>query len=111
MQNRGAFVSTGVSEMARDKLREAVVAFGRHAFSDPRRCEAILRDLCPSAPREIFLLVSALRENVASELISGGAVPEEAVAAKLTHRLSESLGLAEDAARWAVESWHFALDN
>ena len=79
MENRGvSMVSTGVSDLAREKLREAVVAFGRQAFAEPRRCEAILRDLCPNAPREIFLLVSALRENVAAQLISQGAMPEEA---------------------------------
>ncbi|SPE38006.1 membrane hypothetical protein [Candidatus Sulfopaludibacter sp. SbA3] len=111
MGNSGVSISTGVSDLAREKLREAVVAYGRSAFADPRRCEAILRDLCPNAPREIFLLVSALRENVAAQLISHEAMPESAVFAALSHRLAESLGLSEDAARWAVESWRFALDD
>lgn len=110
MENRGV-ISTSVSDLAREKLREAVVAFGRNAFAEPRRCEAILRDLCPNAPREIFLLVSALRENVAAQLISQDAMPENALFSALSHRLSESLGLSEDAARWAVESWRFALED
>lgn len=111
MENSGVSISTGLSEMAREKLREAVIAYGRHAFADPRRCEAILRDLCPTAPREVFLLVSALRENVATEMISSDALPQQALTARLTQRLSESLCLSEEAAQWAVESWRYALDD
>jgi len=107
----GVSISTGVSEQARERLREAVVSFGRAAFAEPRRSEAILRDLCPNAPREVFLLVSALHENVAAELVSNAGVPDDALTAKLTHRLSESLGLSEDAARWAVDAWRYALED
>lgn len=103
--------NTSVSDLAREKLREAVVSYGRNAFADPRRCEAILHDLCPNAPREVFLLVSALRENVAAQLISHEGMPAEAVFAALTRRLSDSLGLSHNAAGWAVESWRFALED
>jgi hypothetical protein len=100
------------SDAARIKLREAIAAYGRGAFEEPRRCEAILRDYCPMAQKEVFLLVSALRENVAAELGAGpGTIPESALIAKLTRRISENLGLSEEAALWAVESWRYALEE
>jgi hypothetical protein len=101
-----------VSELARRRLREAIAIYGRAAFEEPRRCEAILRDCCPNAPREIFLLVSALRENIAEELTADQAgVPSEALVASLTRRLADRLGLSEDSARWAVESWRYGLED
>jgi hypothetical protein len=101
-----------VSELARRRLREAIAIYGRSAFEEPRRCEAILRDCCPNAPREVFLLVSALRENVAEELTAvETSVPSEALVASLTRRLSDHLGLSEDSARWAVESWRYGLED
>jgi hypothetical protein len=112
MRESALNISIEMGDLVRGKLREAVGSFGRSAFQEPRRCEAILRDSCPEAPREVFLLVSALRENVAMELESGSAtMPESALTAKLTRRLSENLGLSADAARWAVESWRYALDD
>jgi hypothetical protein len=101
-----------VSELARRRLREAIATYGRAAFEEPRRCEAILRDCCPNAPREVFLLVSALRENVADELTTDQAgMPSDALVASLTRRLADHLGLSEDSARWAVESWRYGLED
>jgi hypothetical protein len=112
MQESALNINLAMGETARLKLREAIAAYGRGAFEEPRRCEAILRDFCPLAQKEIFLLVSALRENVASELGTGPAtMPESALMAKLTRRVSENLGLSEDAALWAVESWRYALED
>jgi hypothetical protein len=112
MQQSALHTTATLSETARIKLREAVAAYGRGAFEEPRRCEAILRDYCPMAQKEVFLLVSALRENVAAELGAGTAsIPESALIAKLTRRMSENLGLSEEAAVWAVESWRYALED
>ncbi|PWT90873.1 MAG: hypothetical protein C5B56_04700 [Proteobacteria bacterium] len=112
MQQGALHTTVTLSETARVKLREAVAAYGRGAFEEPRRCEAILRDYCPMAQKEVFLLVSALRENVAAELGTGTAsIPESALIAKLTRRMSENLGISEEAALWAVESWRYALEG
>jgi hypothetical protein len=101
-----------IGEVARRRLREAIAIYGRAAFEEPRRCEAILRDCCPNAPREVFLLVSALRENVAEELTAEqSGMPAEALLAGLTRRLADHLGLSEDSARWAVESWRYGLED
>jgi hypothetical protein len=112
MRDSAVNITIELGGLARLKLREAISAYGRSAFQEPRRCEAILRDYCPMAQREIFLLVSALRENIAAELLGGSeGLPESAVISKLARRVSENLGLSEEAARWAVESWQYALDD
>jgi hypothetical protein len=105
-------LATEIGEVARRRLREAIAIYGRAAFEEPRRCEAILRDCCPNAPREVFLLVSALRENVAEELTAvESSMPAEALITGLTRRLAAHLGLSEDSARWAVESWRYGLED
>lgn len=112
MQEGATSISTEPGDLARQKLREAIALYGRSAFQEPRRCEAILRDCCPTAPREVFLLVSALRENVAEELVRhDGNTPEAALVARLTRRLSDHLGLTDDSARWAVDSWRYGLED
>jgi len=112
MQEGALSISTELGDLARQKLREAIAIYGRSVFQEPRRCEAILRDCCPTAPREVFLLVSALRENVAEELVSHEhSLPATAVVARLTRRLSDQLGLSEDSARWAVDSWRYGLED
>lgn len=100
-----------VEESARQKLREAISSFGRPICNDARLCEAILRDLCPQARREIFLLVSAQRENVAVDLLSRNGHPEDALIDTLVRRLEQNLGLSNEPAKWSVESWRAALDS
>jgi hypothetical protein len=66
----------------------------------------MLRDLCPERRREVFLLVSAVREHVVSEmLVSVDVLPDEILVSRGARRLQDSLGLSEDSARWAVGSW------
>lgn len=92
------------------KLRELIIEYGRSLCDDPRRCEALLKDYCGQHKREIFVLVSALNNRVAEDLINASAgVPPALVFGRLIQRLEDELGLAENAARWAVESWALAL--
>jgi parallel beta-helix repeat protein len=99
-----------MNDLPRQKLCEIIVQYGRSVCDDPRRCEGLLRDLCPDHRREVFVLASALKERVAAELIASSAgVPYEMLLARLANRLQDNLGLAEDAACWAVETWALAL--
>jgi WD40 repeat protein len=87
-----------------------IARYGPALADDPRRTEALLRDFCGAYKREIFCLVSALKEQVASDLLaSRDRVPHQVLLAQLTRRLRDNLALTEDAARWAVESWALAL--
>ncbi len=54
-------------ELSRQKLRELIAKYGLSLCEDPRRCEAFLKDLCGKHKREIFVLVSAMRERVVED--------------------------------------------
>lgn len=99
-----------MNELPRQKLCELITQYGHSLCDDPRRTEALLRDFCGAHKREIFCLVSALKERVAADLLaSQDGVPQEVLLARLTKRLRDNMALTEDAARWAVESWALAL--
>jgi hypothetical protein len=99
-----------MNQAVRDKLCQMLAKYGSPLVEDPRRCEGLLRDLCPQDKREIHVLLGALRERVPAEL-AAPAMRRGAAAAigRLTKRLEENLALAEEPARWAVESWALAL--
>ncbi len=99
-----------MNDLPRQKLRELIIEYGRSLCDDPRRCEALLKDYCGQYKREIFVLVNALKNRVAEDLINSPAgVPPALLLGRLIQRLEDELGLAENAARWAVESWALAL--
>jgi len=106
-----------VNDLPRQKLceiiayRDAITAkTGRDVLNDSRLCKAFLLDLCGEHKREISVLVVAMEERVAADLQkSQSGVPLELLLTRLTKRLVDNRALAEDAARWAVESWALAL--
>ncbi len=99
-----------MNDLPRQKLREMVSQ--RNVLDDPRLCEALLRDLCGEHKREIFVLVAALKERVAADLLaSPNGVPHEVLLSRLTRRLQDNLGLTEESAQWAVDSWALALST
>jgi hypothetical protein len=84
--------------------------YGRALCREPQRMEAMLRDLCPEHKREVFLLVSALKEQIVPDLMSVqvgtlGGVPEEVVVSRSRRKLSENLGFTDESSAWAVDSW------
>jgi hypothetical protein len=99
-----------VIDLPQQSLQDLVSAYGQSLCDDPRRCEALLRDLCGEHRRAIHILVSALRERVAADLLAPRVgVPTELLVRRLTQRLCDNVALAEDDAKWAVESWALAL--
>ncbi|MDQ5908111.1 MAG: twitching motility protein PilJ [Pseudomonadota bacterium] len=94
----------------RQKLRELIIEYGRSLCDDPRRCEALLKDYCGQHKREIFVLISALKNRVAEDLLKAPAgIPQSIVLARLNKRLEDELAMTPEAAHWAVESWALAL--
>jgi formylglycine-generating enzyme required for sulfatase activity len=58
----------------------------------------------------VFVLVSALEEQVVADLLAGlGGQNWDAVAGRLARRLVDNRAMADQAALWAVESWALAL--
>lgn len=86
-------------------LRRIVDDYGDEVLRDPRRCRALLMDLCGNHRREINLIEIALRENVVKDLnASSGDLPQGLLFARLTRRLQESHYLPAEAADWAVRA-------
>ena len=102
--------SPPIQSDARQTLRQVLIDYGPDVRLDPRRCEALLRDLCPGGKRDVTLLLTALRERIPDDLLAAqGGQPVAVLVARLAKRLVDTLGLADDAARWAVASWAIAL--
>jgi F-box protein 11 len=70
----------------------------------------LLLDHAGQYRREVRVLVSALEEKVAADLLRvSGSIPIPVLLAQLTRRLHDNVGMAEEFATWAVESWALAL--
>ncbi len=99
-----------MNDLPRKRLAEIVASYGREIGSDARRCRGLLNDLCPNARREINVLVGAIEEQIPSDLLtSSGGAHYEFEASRLSKRLIDHRAIAEEAAKWAVESWAIAL--
>ena len=84
-------------------LTDLLSIHGRELCDDPRRLEALLRDLCGEERRAIFVLVNALRERVASDLLGWPeGVPQALLHGRLAGRLATNLGFAPEVALWAA---------
>jgi len=94
----------------RDKLCQILATYGTSLYLDPRRCENLLRDLCPQHRRELNVLIGALREAVPADL---AAMTQRNTAihsiGRFSKRLEDNLAIAAGPARWAVETWALAL--
>ncbi len=99
-----------MNNIPRQQLYQLIATYGPSLCDDPRRCEALLKDLCAQYRPEVSVLVGALKEKVAAELLASQKnMPQTVLLARLIKRIRENLALTEDAARWAVESWALAL--
>ena len=98
------------TDRPREELATIVSRYGREIVGDPRRCEGLLRDTCGACDREIFLLASVHKKHIPEELLAlSPSVPKEILVRRLTGRIVQELGFAEEHALWAVVSWALAL--
>jgi len=99
-----------MNDFVRQQLQYIITQYGRAVCDDPRRCEALLKDLCPENKREVNVLVIALKSKVAEDLMKASAsIPKELLFTRLLKRLEDDYGLAEKISFWAIESWAFVL--
>jgi hypothetical protein len=99
-----------MNDLPRHTLAQIIAEHGRAICAAPKRVEALLRDLCGAHRREINILIGALEERVATDLMAAGnSVPQEVLLARLAARLRDNLAYTPEAARWGVDSWAFAL--
>ena len=98
-------------EEARRHVREMVARHGQQVVDDPRKVEGLLRDLCCNERPEANMLIAALKEGVPAELVSSSdtGAPPNLTLGRMFTRLRENMGMADEAAAWAVETWALAL--
>jgi len=101
--------ATNPRDATREILQDLLHRYGTDLTDDPRRLQAFLRDVAGEHRAEVAVLVAAAEEGVGATLLqsSEGLTPQ--AAERLVRRLQQNRALAEDAARWAVESWAYAL--
>jgi hypothetical protein len=99
-----------MDEVPRIKLGELIDEYGFALCQDAKRCEGLLRDVCGESRREINILISAVKEGIAAELLASLSNSQpEILLSRLTRKLEDNFCLREDAAQWGVMSWAFAL--
>jgi len=99
-----------MNQSIQQKLCELVATYGNSLGNEPQRCQSLLANSYNQNPGEIFVLVSAIKEQiVANLLVARNNVPREILLQQLSNRLQHNLFLVEKAARWSVESWAIAL--
>jgi hypothetical protein len=99
-----------MNELPRQTLGRIIAKHGRGICGEPKRVEAMLRDLCGAYRREINIIVGALEERVAADLTAAGnSIPRGVLLARLEARLRDNLAYTPEAARWGVETWALAL--
>lgn len=99
-----------MKDRPRQILSQIIIRHGTDICDAPRRLEAMLRDLCGAHRREINIIMGALEERVAADLMAAGnTVPREVLFARLAARLRDNLAYTPEAARWVVETWALAL--
>lgn len=99
-----------LDESVPQQLGEILIRHGDAPLTDPKLCENLLKDYCAPYKEEIALLVLAVRERVASDLlVSQDGLDRDLLRALLVKRLRKNHSLSEADARWAVDSWGLAL--
>ena len=91
-------------------LGEILIKHGLAPLTDAKLCENFLKDYCGAFKEEITLLVLAVRERVASDLlVSQDGLQRDLLRGLLVKRLRKGRTLNEGDARWAVDSWARAI--
>jgi hypothetical protein len=99
-----------MNDLPRKTLSRIIAKHGAGICDSPKRVEAMLRDLCGAHRREINIIMGALEERVAADLMAAGAaVPLDVLFARLAARLRDNLAYTPEAARWGVGAWAVAL--
>lgn len=82
---------------------------GRDVY-EPKKCKAMLLDMCGNNRAEISALIAALEYQVVDHLTNKSCgVPSEIFLATFAKQLQNNSALSEEAAKWAVESWALIL--
>lgn len=99
-----------MEDFPRRQLQTLLREYGRELCAQPKRLEPLLRNACPEQRREVNILLGAYKEHVAEELLAEEETPpDNEVFIRLAAQVRSHLGISEQDAKWAVETWAVAL--
>ncbi|MBF0185146.1 MAG: formylglycine-generating enzyme family protein [Magnetococcales bacterium] len=101
------------NEMLRVRLQELLHNHGRTLLQEPRRLEALLRDLSDGqSGSDLHLLMQGLKTGIPAQLSDDleRGLPLGSILPRLVQRLEEA-HIAPKAAQWCVDSWCLALGH
>lgn len=91
-------------------LRQLIARYGHSLLNESPRLEGLMREAVGEHRPELFVLLTALREQVPADLLkSEDGLPSGVLVVQLTKRLQNNCAFTDEAASWAVESWALAL--
>jgi hypothetical protein len=94
----------------RTQLGFMLEQYGSAIITEPKRCRSILNDLAPQYRLETNLLIAVLEQKIAEQLLNlASLTPIELHLERLAQNLHDAIGIEQDMAYWAVESWALAL--
>ncbi len=93
----------------RQILKEQYNQRGQIIIDDAHLLGSLLRALCGAAIREIAALLNAQNALVPSALKISTGIPHTLLINKITRQLQAHENMEDVAARWAVETWAYAL--
>jgi hypothetical protein len=97
------------AQRAAEKLKKIIADYGQEVIANRTQCKNIFNDRL-AAKREANVLLAALEENVPQRLLAHpDTIVTETALGNFADELSQTTGLDEAAARWAVETWATAL--
>ncbi len=99
-----------MNKNVRLRLKKIIIKYGAEICSQSKRLRGLLNDLCPGCKKENFLLLTALNKKIVADLLKLKSNQVYQIKAKkLKQRLIDNCGIDKDSARWAVDSWAYAL--
>ena len=92
-------------------MRQILQRYGTSVIEEPGRFATMLNDIrIGEGKRQANLLLLALRDGVPDRLLSAGqGVPTAPLVGQLARCLVDDVGLTDELALWAVESWALAF--
>jgi hypothetical protein len=99
-----------MNDLPQAQFNQLLSTYGSQLCEEQQRCEALLRDTFPEYPRQVSLLVNALKQGVPQELLaSHNKIPFEVTRSRLALKLADEMFVQDEAAQWVVNSWSEAL--
>ena len=110
--HRPAETPEGLRPEAFDALTGMLVSCGKTVFRMPSSCEMYLRQYLEEFPDERNLLSEALRRGIPDQIMQNARRDDyrEFLATAAT-KLAREAGMAQPAAKWAVDAWAAALNR